>query len=138
MTLKQVRPERTGWRDEEISRRHREWGYDCPAVDLDFVLIEFDRCKACALVDYKHQECKTPPTSASLAAMSDLASRAKIPAFACWYADDFSWFWPVPLNQHAEQWAPKPYGKKLSERQWVEMLYVMRGRPAPEELTFHD
>ena len=138
MTTKQVAQERTGWRDEEISRRHREWGYDCPAVDLDFVLIEFDQCKACALVDYKHQQCTQPPTSASLAAISDLASRAEIPAFACWYADDFSWFWPVPLNKYAEKWVSKPFEEKLSERQWVEMLYAMRGRPAPEDVKLND
>lgn len=30
--------ERTGWRDEEISARHRIWGVNCPAVDLDFLM----------------------------------------------------------------------------------------------------
>ena len=129
-----VRPERTGWRDESLSRRHRDWGYDCPAVDLDFVLIEYDRRCACALVDYKHQCCKSPPTSASLAAIGDLANRANIPAFACWYGDDFSWFWPVPLNEQARQWVCQPNGRELSEHQWVEMLYAIRSRPLPNDL----
>ncbi len=35
-----VRQERTGWRDEKISQRHREWGYNCPAVDLDFEVVD--------------------------------------------------------------------------------------------------
>lgn len=34
--------ERTGWRDERLSRRHREWGFDCPMVDCDFIAVEFD------------------------------------------------------------------------------------------------
>lgn len=39
-------PERTGWRDENLSRRHREWGFHCPAVDLGFLLIEYDTGEA--------------------------------------------------------------------------------------------
>ena len=31
----------SGWRDQELSRRHQRWGFACPAVDLDFVLVEF-------------------------------------------------------------------------------------------------
>jgi len=30
--------ERTGFRDEALSRRHREWGINCPAVDVDWLL----------------------------------------------------------------------------------------------------
>lgn len=32
----QVRKERTEWRDLSLSKRHRRWGWDCPAVDLGF------------------------------------------------------------------------------------------------------
>ena len=37
--MAEVRPERTGWRDEKLSQRHRMWGWDCPAVDIDFLLL---------------------------------------------------------------------------------------------------
>ena len=45
---KSVRAERTHWRDEALSERHRLWGYDCPAVDVDFLLR--DLVKASALI----------------------------------------------------------------------------------------
>ena len=32
----------TGRRDLRINDRHRKFGQDCPGVDLDFVLIEYD------------------------------------------------------------------------------------------------
>ena len=48
--------ERTGWRDQALSERHRAWGWDCPALDMDFVMIEYDNGKATALVEYKHEQ----------------------------------------------------------------------------------
>ena len=48
-----VKKERNGWRDEAISLRHRLWGWDCPCVDIDFLLIEFDKSLPVALVEYK-------------------------------------------------------------------------------------
>jgi hypothetical protein len=46
----EVKKERSGWRDLELSGRHRRWGWDCPAVDLDFLFLEYDKGKAVALV----------------------------------------------------------------------------------------
>lgn len=43
MMMKAVAEERNGWRDERISKRHRQWGRDCPAVDIDFLMLEYDR-----------------------------------------------------------------------------------------------
>ena len=48
----EVRQERTGWRDEALSKRHRDWGWDCPAIDIDFLMIEYDKGKSVALVEY--------------------------------------------------------------------------------------
>ena len=31
-------------RDAWLSGRHRVWGKDVPAMDLDFILAEYDRC----------------------------------------------------------------------------------------------
>jgi len=50
--MREVRPERTGWRDLELSKRHRQWGWDCPGIDLDFLFLEYDRGKAVAIVEY--------------------------------------------------------------------------------------
>lgn len=46
--------ERSGWRDMELSGRHRIWGFNCPAVDLDFLMVEYNLGIAIAVVEYKH------------------------------------------------------------------------------------
>ena len=51
--------ERTGWRDERISQRHRLWGVECQAIDLDFLLVEYrseyDDIRPVAIIEYKHE-----------------------------------------------------------------------------------
>jgi len=130
---KEVKAERTGWRDLALSQRHRRWGWDCPAVDLDFLFLEYDKGKAVALVEYKNehapQQYRTHPT---YQAMIDLANRAEIPCIGCRYAADFSWFRPVPLNSFAEIWLPQL--RMMTERDWVTLLYNMRGYVPPDDL----
>lgn len=130
-----VRMERTHWRDEALSERHRLWGYDCPAVDVDFLLVEYDRKEPCAIVDYKHEKLSEWHRNASSTAISRLATKAGIPAFVCAYADDFSWLWPIPLNELAEHWISEQNGERLSEQEWVALLYQMRERTIPESIS---
>jgi len=127
-----VREERTGWRDQRISLRHKAWGWDCPALDIDFLMLEYDGGKAAALVEYKHE--RAPEVRIghpSVRAIIDLADRAGIPAFLVRYADDFSWWYPTPLNDRAK--ALLPEGRHLTEEKWVELLYRSRGRDLPLE-----
>lgn len=128
-----VRPERTGWRDLTLSARHRRWGWDCPAVDLDFLFLEYDNGKAVALVEYKHEQAqpqyRTHPT---YQAMIDLGNRAGVPVFGVRYATDFSWWRACPLNEAAKRWLPDP--ARLTEHEWVALLYRIRGRTAPADL----
>ena len=51
-----VKEERSGWRDEMLSQRHRDWGFNCPAIDIDFLLIEYNSAKVKALVEYNMDE----------------------------------------------------------------------------------
>ena len=125
-----VRPERTGWRDERISQRHRRWGWDCPGVDLDFVFLEYDRGKAVAIVEYKH-ECAPPQhkTTPTYQALIDLGNRAGIPVFCARYADDFSWWKITSLNDLSVNLLPcRP---EFSEMEWVRFLYRLRGYDPP-------
>ncbi len=127
-----VKAERTGWRDERISARHRTWGYDCPALDIDFLMLEYDQGKAAALVEYKHEN--APPlrrAHPSVQAVIDLADRAGLPAFAVRYADDFSSWYAMALNSYAR--ALLPEDNFLSEAEWVAVLYQCRGRTLPAE-----
>jgi hypothetical protein len=128
-----VRQERTGWRDARISERHRQWGILLPAIDLDFVLIEYDRGRASALVEYKHERAQPQyPSHPSYRALSDLGSKEGIPVFGVRYADDFSWFRVSPLNRRAKAFVRCQ--AVMTEREWVSLLYRTKGRRMPEDL----
>lgn len=115
-----------------MSERHRLWGWDCPAVDLDFLFLEYDRGKAVAIVEYKHERAK-PQTSAhpTYQAMINLANRANIPIFACRYTGDFSLFKVVALNDTGRQHLPERI--EIDEARWVSFLYRVRGRKISQE-----
>lgn len=125
--MREVAPERTGWRDSALSQRHRQWGWDCPAVDIDFLMLEYDCSKASALVEYKNEfaapQHKSHP---SYQALIDLGNRAEIPVFACRYSTDFTNWRVTPLNRKAQEFCPTQ--RDLTEQEWVALLYKTRGR----------
>jgi hypothetical protein len=130
----EVSPERSGWRDLELSRRHRRWGWDCPAVDLDFLFLEYDKGKAVAIVEYKHERASPQyATHPTYQAMIDLGNRAGIPVFGCRYEGDFSTWSVVGLNKIAREWLDKRL-VTMTERQWVTLLYRLRGYTPPDSL----
>lgn len=131
--MRPVAPERTGWRDEGLSLRHRQWGFDCPAVDLDFVMVEYNHGSVCAIVEYKNEFAAPQyPSHPSYKALADLATRSKVPFFAVRYASDFSRWKAHPLNSYAKKHLPN--SNELSEKGWVDLLYRVRGLPMPQDL----
>jgi len=126
------RTERTGWRDSELSGRHGKWGFNCPAVDLDFVMMEFNHGKPCALVEYKHKSAKVvDPSHATYRALRDLADNYKTGALPCFVAryDPSDWsFIVTPLNDSARQHYSHCEGEVLSERRFVKSLHLLRKR----------
>lgn len=131
--MQEVKQERTFWRDEGLSQRHRRWGWDCPAVDIDFLMLEFDSGKASALVEYKNEHAKTQYAShPTYQAMINLGDRAGIPVIACRYSDDFSKWRVVPLNAKAREFIPER--TELDESGWVSLLYKIRGREVSNEV----
>lgn len=138
MTEHEVPEERTGWRDLSFLRRHRDWGWDCPALDIDF--LEYDHKLAVALVEYKMrpnlQTCTTPQETdkgyANIAALINLGNRASLPVFLVFYKHKWN-FVVTPLNHYAAQTQP-PKGI-ISELQYVQFLYQLRGRHLPDEIT---
>jgi hypothetical protein len=131
--LPEVKQERSGWRDMALSNRHRKWGWDCPAVDLDFLFLEYDKGQPVAIVEYKHE--KAAPHYAShptYQAMINLGTRAKVPVFAARYKEDFSLWTIIPLNDYAKAWLLDK--KVMTEREWVTFLYELRGYTPPKEL----
>ncbi|MBQ3642555.1 MAG: hypothetical protein IJQ99_02210 [Synergistaceae bacterium] len=125
--MPKVKQERTGWRDEGLSLRHRQWGFDCPMTDIDFLALEYDTGKAKAIVEYKNEHAQLQyPSHPSYRALIDLGNRAELPVFACRYSDDFSKYKVTALNFHASKFCPVP--AELTEREWVSMLYKIRDR----------
>ena len=129
---RQVAPERTGWRDQALSERHRNWGWDCPAVDLDFLLLEYDNARAVAIVEYKFESAPTQRTahlSSSYEAIVELGTNHKrsLPVFGVRYADGFSWFIVTALNESAKRHLGE-LQKRMSEYEYVAFLYKIRGQ----------
>lgn len=122
-----VRPERTGWRDLGLSERHRQWGFNCPAVDLDFVLCEYDQGEPYAIVEYKRDTAApTPLSHPTVRALERLATRAKVPFFFVVYTKDYAVYRVLPVNYFAQQKLQKT--TTFSEPEYIEFLYRVRGR----------
>lgn len=130
----EVTSERTGWRDELISRRHRMWGFDCPAVDIDFLMLEYDHGKAAAIVEFKHE--RAAPVHLghpSMRALAGLADAANIPFFLVRYTDQETWYYVTPGNARACELLPE--AMEMTEPDWIKLLYRCRGRDVPQELS---
>lgn len=127
--------ERTGFRDESISRRHRQWGLEATATDIDFLLIEYraDSHQPRALIDYKHESrnIKTFDDSATIA-QSVLATKAGIPFFIVRYTYDFCNLKVFPRNLIALKFIPRD-GETMDEDEFVRFLYRLRDLPYPKK-----
>ena len=131
---RQVKPEFTGHRDLGLSRRHRLWGFDVPATDVD-QFIEYDHGKAVAIIEYKAETAPIlNPTAfnANIAVLQDVGNRAGLLVFGVKYKRDFSMFVVTALNARAREWVPK--STACTERDYVRLLYEIRGRTMPADM----
>lgn len=123
-----TRQERTGWRDARVSARHREWGFHCPAVDLDFLVAEYNVGKPVALIEYKHFQARMPmlehPTYRALTDLSDNYSDGSLPFIVAFYWPGIWAFRAHPVNGVAK--AHFVEGEMLTEREFVTRLYRLR------------
>ena len=125
-----VRKERSGWRCEEISRRHRDWGYNCPAVDLDFLVVEYNHAKPVALIEYKNRKYNSANTSdhtyAALKNLADNYAPQPLPFLLVVYDPVDWWFIIHPMNREAERRCQHVAGRPISEQRFVQGLYRLR------------
>ena len=135
----EVKEERTGWRDLGLSERHREWGWDCPALDIDFLMLEYDNGSPVALIEYKHeyapkQKIKHPSIKALIRLGTAYRNEGQsgIPVFGVRYSDSYSWFKVTPLNVVAG--VHLKVATEFTEQEYVEFLYKIRGRKMPKDL----
>ena len=104
-----------------------------PAIDLDFLLLEYDRGRPSALIEYKGEHAPAQfPTHPSYMALCHLGDRADVPVFAVRYAQDFSWWKVTALSHRAKRMMP--LRQRMTERQFVTWLYNIRGVQPPEEI----
>lgn len=123
--------ERTGWRDLELSLRHRAWGFNCPMVDIDFLVCEYDQRKVVALIEYKFYQGFWRRPDASYEALQDLADRARVPFFLVYYVKEPVWYFSVfACNNLARVLVHEPL-IGLTEERYVAGLYVLRHRQIP-------
>jgi len=125
-----TRPERTQWRDQKLSERHRKWGFNCPAIDIDFLMIEFHVGEPIAIVDYKRYTGSIKNLNQkSINAISTLANNSNIPFFVVFYWDDIWAFQITAINNIAKnilQQHKIDKNKILTEQQYVSFLYKLR------------
>lgn len=127
--------ERSGWRDAALSQRHRAWGIDVPAVDIDFLLVEYDNATPVAIIDYKHTRARAVDKGlASYIALRKLGDTAGLPVFIVVYADDLCAWSVTGLNVHGKRMVPtvRCYS---SELEYVTWLYELRGRSIPDHIV---
>jgi hypothetical protein len=119
--------ERTGWRDEQLSLRHRRWGFNCPGVDLDLVMLEYHLSEPVAVVEYKHHRAQQPDlTHPNYLAMGALADRACVPMFVARYWPDT---WAIHLfavTGLAETALGNRKDERMSEQGYVLFLHHIR------------
>ena len=81
--------ERSGWRDEWISKFHRKLGDALGMTDLDFVVIEWNqhngRMIPRAIIDYKVAGADISKSNPSLRAYETVGDILKVPALLVWY-----------------------------------------------------
>lgn len=74
-----------------ISSKHRHWGWNCPGVDIDFLVVNKESVRG--LVEYKHQSYSTANVPRpTWSAFVHLADRTSIGAFKTIYSGDYTAF----------------------------------------------
>lgn len=125
-----TRPERTHWRDQKLSERHRAWGFNCPAIDIDFLMVEFHAGQPVAIIDYKRYTGLIKNLNQkSIDAISTLANNSNIPFFVVFYWDDVWAFRITAINNIAKNTLQQykiDENKILTEQQYVYFLYKLR------------
>jgi hypothetical protein len=128
--MREVRKERTGWRCEAISTRHRDWGYNCPGVDLDFLVCEYNYGKPVALVEYKNRRYDPANTSDktynALRELADGYQGGALPLLIAVYDPADWWFVVHPLNARARAHYAHVAGQPITEQRFVRSLYLLR------------
>jgi len=135
--------ERHNRRDEILSAKHRRWGYNVPATDIDFVLCEYDRQIPKALIEHRHIN-GSVHFDANMTAIHHLANMASLPFFIVQYRylgddgelwkehvtiDTPAYFRIIIGNEHADKlWFTQDVDTFITETEYQAFLHEIRGR----------
>lgn len=101
------------------------WGWNCPAVDLDFLMVEYNIGRPVGVIEYKHARARMPdirhPTYRALCELADLCA---LPFMIVFYYPPEWAFRVFPVNGVARQTFDE--GQLMTERQFVMALYRLR------------
>lgn len=89
---------------DTINNRHRQYGWDCPAVDVDLLGMSLDRGEPTACIEYKHERARPlQNTHPTVRACRKLADAANLPYWQVRYSGDHAVWNLDPLNAIARE-----------------------------------
>lgn len=115
-----------------LSQRHRTWGNNVPAVDMDF--IEYDMGAPKAIIEYKRSGAIWSLNRVNMRVLLETSERARLPLYVVEWndADDASWVMdvhPVNISAQCQSGSRQPI-KSIPEREFVDGFLhgTVRGR----------
>lgn len=117
-----------------LSERHKKMWGECPAVDLDFLLNEYNYGEPVAVVEYKHHKADlNRPHENNLIAVSNLYNRhgEQLPLFIARFWPETWAFRVKPWNESAQLWMSSrghdaAVWSDMTEQEYVGLLMLLR------------
>lgn len=130
-----VKPRLYAYEASWYSDRHRLYGYNAPALDIDFFMIEYDKGLPAALIEAKHINAQNVRLDhPSFRAMKVLADNSKIPFLITYYDPETACYYIVPMNDHARAIPLCDKPRWFTEKNYVKMLYWLRKKNVPADI----
>lgn len=136
-----ARRQDSGWRDQLLAVRHAHWGHDFPTAGMRFPTVEYDRGRPVALISYQRRGEGLPTGTDSVAAHAAFSQlgvndrvtgHRQLPFFTAVY-DVRNWAYRLfAHNDTAWSLFEGTHWVSMTERQFVELLYRLRGRISPD------
>lgn len=127
----------SGWRDGLLAVRHAHWGHSYPAAGLKFPTIEYDHGEPVAVISYQRRGEGLPTGSDSVAAHDAFSHLFRtdglpLPFFTAVY-DVRNWSYRLfAHNDTARSMFEGTHWVSMSEAQFADLLYRLRGRIRPD------
>lgn len=113
------------WPGQILSNRHRDYGWDCPVVDIDFIVVNHGQVRG--LVEYKHMQSyltpykfKLHPTGKTLFYLANNMNE-KIPLLFVYYNDSIDTFKVYPVTYGWDEY-DNHFGIELTRDEYFNFL----------------